>query len=89
MTSADGNSAYATVQRGGTDHIYRVALSGAEAFEAVTSGDSVDFPLDLRGDNLLYARTTLEFSARSAPGRSRQRLIATADAAQRRLPGRD
>jgi len=57
MISADGESAYATVQRGGADHIYRVALSGAEAFEAVTCGDSVDFPLDLRGDHLLYART--------------------------------
>ena len=57
--SADGNSAFATVQRGGTDHIYRVALSGAEAFEPVTSGNSVDFPLDLLGENLLFARTTL------------------------------
>ncbi len=59
MLSADGESAYTTVQRGGTDHIYRVALSGAEAIEAVTCGDSIDFPLDLRGDQLLYARTTL------------------------------
>ena len=59
MLSADGNSAFATVQRGGADHIYRVSLSGDEAFEPVTKGDSVDFPLDLRGENLLYARTTL------------------------------
>ena len=59
MISADNRSAYATVQRGGTDHIYRVALDGPEAHEPVTSGDSVDFPLDLRGENLLYARATL------------------------------
>ena len=59
MLSADGDTAYATVQRGGTDHIYRVALSGPEAFAAVTTGDSVDFPLDLVGEQLLYARTKL------------------------------
>lgn len=59
LLSADGNSAYATVQRGGTNHIYRIALNGAEAFEAVTSGDCVDYLLDLRGENLLYSRTTL------------------------------
>ena len=59
LISADGDTAYATVQRGGTDHIYRVALSGAEEYAAVTSGASVDFPLDLRGGQLLYARTTL------------------------------
>ncbi len=59
LFSADGNSAFATVQRGGTDHIYRVALNGAEAFESVTGGNSVDFPLSLRGEQLLYARTTL------------------------------
>jgi len=59
MPSADGDSAYVTVQRGGTDHVYRVALKGAESLEAVTSGDGVDFPLDLLGEQLLYARTTL------------------------------
>ena len=59
VLSAAGDSAYVTVQRGGTDHVYRVALNGAEAFEAVTGGDCVDYLLDLRGENLLYARTTL------------------------------
>ena len=84
MLSADGKSAYATVQRGGTDHIYRVALSGAEVIEAVTSGDSVDFPLDLRGDQLLYARTTLNSPpdlhlADLASGASRQLTQLNAD----------
>ena len=84
MVSAEGPSAYATVQRGGTDHIYRVALSGAEAFEAVTSGDSVDFPLDMRGDQLLYARTTLNSPpdlhlADLANGSSRQLTQLNAD----------
>ena len=78
MISADSRSAYATVQRGGTNHIYRVALDGPEAYDPVTSGDSVDFPLDLRGENLLYARTTLN----SPPD---LRLHDLADAASRQL----
>ena len=84
IISADGTAAYATVQRGGADHIYRIALSGPEAFEAVTSGDSVDFPLDLRGDQLLYARTTLNappelYLADLASGASRQLTRLNAD----------
>ena len=59
MVSDDGEYAYATVQSGGTNHIYKVALSGAEGHEAVTSGECAAFPLDLRGDQLLYARTSL------------------------------
>ncbi|MYD09475.1 MAG: S9 family peptidase [Chloroflexi bacterium] len=59
MLSDDGESAYVTVQSGGANHVYRVALSGAEAFESVTSGECVDYPQDLLGDQLLYARTTL------------------------------
>lgn len=84
MLSADGNSAYAPVQRGGTDHVYRIALNGPEAFEAVTSGDSVDFPLDMRGNQLLYARTTLNSPpdlhlADLAGGASRQLTQLNAD----------
>ena len=59
MVSDDGNSALATVQRGGTDHVYRIALSGEESCAAVTNGDCAVFPLDMLGDQLLYARTTL------------------------------
>ena len=59
LVSADGAFAFATVQRGGTDHIYRIALQGAEQFDAVTSGDCAVYPLDQRGDQLLYARTSL------------------------------
>ena len=59
LIADDGQSAYATVQRGGSDHIYRIALAGAEAWEAVTAGESAVFPLDLRGGQLLCARTTL------------------------------
>ena len=59
MLSPAGESAYVTVQSGGTNHVYRVALSGAQAFEPVTSGESVDYALDLLGDQLLFARTTL------------------------------
>ncbi len=84
MISADGSTACATVQRGGTDHVYRVALSGEEAFEPVTTGDGVDFPLGMRGDQLLYARTTLNSPpdlhlADLASGASRQLTQLNAD----------
>ena len=59
MVSDDDSCAFTTVQRGGTDHIYRISLRGPEQFEAVTSGDCAVFPLDRRGDQLLYARTSL------------------------------
>ncbi len=59
LVSADGATAYTNVQRGGTDHIYRVALRGEERVEAITSGDCAVFPLDRRGDQLLYARASL------------------------------
>ena len=59
LISDDGAYAFTTVQRGGTDHIYRIALNGEERCEAVTSGECAVFPLDRRGDRLLYARTSL------------------------------
>ena len=57
--SDDSESAFAAVQAGGSVHIYRVALSGDESWEAVTSGDSAVFPLDLAGERLLYAETSM------------------------------
>lgn len=57
--SSDGKTAYATVQEGGVNHVYRIGLSGAESYEAVTEGECAVFPLDLRGDQLLYASTAL------------------------------
>ena len=59
MISDDGSVALASVQRGGTDHIYRLALSGDEDIQAITHGDCAVFPLDRRGEQLLYARTSL------------------------------
>ena len=59
LVSEDGAYAFANVQRGGTDHVYRIALQGEEQWEAVSSGDCAVFPLDLRGEALLYARTDL------------------------------
>ena len=59
LVADDGEAAFATVQRGGTDHIYRIALSGPEDCQPVTAGDCAVFPLDLRGSRLLYARTSL------------------------------
>lgn len=59
LVSEDGAYAYATVQRGGTDHIYRIALQGAEDCQQVSQGDCAVFPLDRHGDKILYARTSL------------------------------
>jgi len=59
LMSDDGESAFATVQRGGTDHIYRIALNGPEDCQPVTEGDCAVFPMSLRGSHLLYARTEL------------------------------
>ncbi|MCY3867214.1 MAG: S9 family peptidase [Chloroflexi bacterium] len=59
LVSDDGESAFATVQRGGTDHIYRIALHGPEDCQPVTEGDCAVFPMGLRGSQLLYARTSL------------------------------
>ncbi|MCY4147660.1 MAG: S9 family peptidase [Chloroflexi bacterium] len=55
----DGQSALANVQRGGTNHIYRIALSGAESWQPVTSGESAVFLLGLAGERLLYAQTSM------------------------------
>ena len=59
LVADDGAVAFSTVQRGGTDHIYRIALSGEEDYAAVTMGDAAVFPLDRRGQQLLYARSSL------------------------------
>lgn len=55
----DGAAAIATVQAGGENHIYRIALHGAESCQAITEGECAVFPLDLRGQQLLYASTSL------------------------------
>ena len=59
VTADDGQRALATVQRGGTDHVYSIALTGVEDCLAITAGDCAVYPLDKRGDQFLYARTTL------------------------------
>lgn len=59
MVSADGEYAYAAVQSGGSSHICKLALNGAENHQAVTSGECAAFPLDLLGNQLLYAQTSL------------------------------
>jgi len=59
LLTADGAAAFCTVQRGGSNHIYTFALSGAEDWAAITAGDCAVYPLARRGQSLLYARTTL------------------------------
>ena len=57
--SEDSRFAYASVQRGGSEHIYRIALSGDEACEALTDGDCAVFPQSISGGSMLFAKTTL------------------------------
>ncbi len=59
MIADDGASALTTVQEGGTIHVYRIALSGEESYQPITSGNCAVFPLDLVGKKLLYASTDL------------------------------
>ncbi len=59
LISLDGETAYTTVQVGGTVNIYAVALSGDEHYEAITEGDHALAPLDVGADEILYAKTTL------------------------------
>jgi len=52
---ASGDSAFACVQQGGTVQLYRVALSGDEAWRPVTAGERACYPLSAVGERLLYA----------------------------------
>lgn len=53
--SRNGQHAFAQVQRGGQSSIYKFALSGPEHYEQVVGGDSVNAPVRLCGDKLLFA----------------------------------
>jgi dipeptidyl aminopeptidase/acylaminoacyl peptidase len=55
----DGASVYAHVQDGGTLQIYRFALSGAEAWEPVVSGDRALLLLGANDDTLLYIASSI------------------------------
>ena len=59
QVSDDGAVAYVPVQAGGTNHVYGVALNGAEDCQSLTDGDCAIYPQSLVGDALLYARTEL------------------------------
>ncbi|NJN18445.1 MAG: S9 family peptidase [Oscillochloris sp.] len=59
LPSSDGTHVYAQVQAGGSVQIYRVALSGREECTPLIAGDRSCFPLDLVGDRLLFAVSTL------------------------------
>lgn len=48
-----GDTAYIQVQAGGNVGLYRVALTGKESHEAITSGDRVYIGLDIHGDQIL------------------------------------
>ncbi len=57
--SKDGKSAYASVQDGGEVHIYEVALSGAESWKPLVTGERSTFLEDYDGQHLLYAASDL------------------------------
>lgn len=59
LLTDDGTSAYVQVQAGGTIEIYRVALSGPEAHEAILSGTRSCIPLGIQAEagKLLYLVT--------------------------------
>lgn len=59
--TADGKAAYVNVQDGGETHIYRIALSGRESCEPVTTGQRTCILLDMRADGrqLAYIVSTM------------------------------
>lgn len=59
LVSDDSQSVYATVQIGGNVHIYQFSLGADEQFKAITEGNCATALLDLQGDTLLYAETSL------------------------------
>lgn len=58
FVSDDNRVVYVQAQVGGTVAIYRVALGEAESWDVVASGDCACFPMDMRGDSLLYFHST-------------------------------
>jgi dipeptidyl aminopeptidase/acylaminoacyl peptidase len=59
LISDDGSTAYVQVQDGGTVQIYRVALSGDEAWEPIITGERAAFPRDINGKRLLFVADDL------------------------------
>ena len=51
----DCQTAYVQVQKGGTVGIYRVALSGDEAWDVVVGGERNCVLLDMKDDTLLFS----------------------------------
>ncbi|MFN8446380.1 MAG: S9 family peptidase [Caldilineaceae bacterium] len=58
LVSADGESAFAPVQDGGTVQIYRISLTGAISFAPILSGDRSCLPIAIGRDSLLFALST-------------------------------
>ncbi|MCB0063310.1 MAG: S9 family peptidase [Caldilineaceae bacterium] len=62
FVSEDNRAVYVQAQVGGTVPIYRVALAdtaaGQDAWHVVVGGDRACFPIDLRGDQLIYFQST-------------------------------
>lgn len=92
LVSGDGQTAYVHVQVGGTNHLYQVALDGAEAWSPVVTGERSCILLDMAAGSLLFAVSTLSnpidlFSADVDGSNEHQLTHLNADLlAQRRLP---
>ncbi|MEM7032701.1 MAG: S9 family peptidase [Chloroflexota bacterium] len=57
--AADSEAAFVRVQEGGNLHIYRMALSGEEDWQAIVTGDRGCSILDLHSDTLLCSVTDM------------------------------
>jgi dipeptidyl aminopeptidase/acylaminoacyl peptidase len=55
----DSTSAYVHIQEGGNKNIYRIALTGPEAWTPITKGDQACALMDKNGSQLLYAVSTI------------------------------
>jgi dipeptidyl aminopeptidase/acylaminoacyl peptidase len=60
LVTKEGQTAYVQVQDGGTVHIYRVALGGAESWAPVVAGERTCIPLDMDDGRLLFAVSTID-----------------------------
>jgi dipeptidyl aminopeptidase/acylaminoacyl peptidase len=60
LPAEDGRAAFVQVQDGGTVQIYRVALGGPADWSVVVNGERACFPLELQGERLLFAASTLD-----------------------------
>ena len=60
LVSGDSRQAYIRVKEGGTISIYRIALSGPEAWTPVVTGERACYPQNLQDRQLLFAASSFD-----------------------------